>query len=269
MTEENVVEIILRARDEATPAFQRVREEIRQHQEAINTLRMYYQQQNLSIHATSRAFRNFASIFRKAQSMLTSYQVSMIRIDQLQNRLAEAQRVYNEALRTGDTERAGKALEDLREAHLALKQAQVENVLMLSTFIGQIPAFIASLMSARLNLMMLQMQANQTSASLATMWSLVPGIGWVTLGVSLGMQVGAMAAYAQANRAPPRLQRGGVVTRTGLAIVEKGEHIIPAKAKGEVHIHIQQLTLAREGLSPEAWLRSLGRSIRSYTRMIW
>jgi hypothetical protein len=82
------------------------------------------------------------------------------------------------------------------------------------------------------------------------------GMGGGSTGASIGSVAAAAAAASATGKQPPEGARGGHVARSGLAIIHRGENIIPARAVAAGGGGVQVIVLSGDRAAIE-WLRSL------------
>jgi len=271
---ENSVDIVIRARDEASAEIRRIYGEMKQlgyvsedsrgrlavagetlrEQNRVLRLvststRVQYSDAILMANALSRV----GSIASHVTSMMTAYNVAAIRV-------TEAQRDYREALAESGpaSEKAQQALERLRAAQ------QAQQMTMIS-LIAQIPGLIAQLISLSV--------AMQTAGVAARgFWASMGPAGWAILGISA--LAGGMALWSatQTPRVPSAQTLPGQIaeiSRTGLAVVHRGETISRGGGGLEVHgplLSVGKIEMNPEGESIDAVSRRLGMRIQDFLR---
>jgi len=272
---ENSVDIVIRARDEASAEIRRIYGEMKQLgyisdesrgrlTEASETLReqnrvlrlvsistrVQYSDAILMANALSRV----GSIASHVTSMITAYNVAAIRV-------TEAQRDYREAL-----EKWGPASEKTREALERLKAAQQAQQATMISLMAQIPGLIAQLISLSVAL--------QTAGVAARgFWASLGPAGWAVLGITALAGGVALWGATQATRVPSAQTGIGEVkqiTRTGLMVGHVGEVVgrgAGINISGPL-MSIGKIEMRPEGDSVFETARSLGQNIQTRLRML-
>jgi len=271
---ENSIDIVIRARDEASAEIRRIYGEMKQLgyvtedsrgrlAEAGETLRE--QNRVLRLVSTSArlqysdailvagALSRMGSIASHVTSIMTAYNVAAIRV-------TEAQRDYREALAESGpaSEKAQQALERLRAAQ------QAQQMTMIS-LIAQIPGLIAQLISLTVSL-----QAAGVAAR--GFWAAIGPAGWAMLGISALAAGVALWGATQTPRVPSAQTLPGQIaeiSRTGLAVVHRGEVL----GRGGINVSgplmmIERIEMSPEGMSPEAAARSFGMRLQDALRSL-
>jgi len=270
---ENSVDIVIRGRDEASAEIRRVYSEMKQLGEisdesrarlagASETIRE--QSQVLRLVSTStrvqysdailmaNALSRVGAMASHVTSMINAYNIAAIRV-------TEAQRDYREALT-----QFGPASKQAQEALDRLKAAQQAQQATMISLMAQIPGLIAQFISLTIS-----MQAAGIAAR--GFWAAMGPAGWAILGISA---VAGGAAIWAATR-PPSAQTGpgqiAEISRTGLAIVHRGETVSRGGAGLNVSgplVAIGKIEMRPEGDSPFETAGALGRLIQHRLRAL-
>jgi len=210
---EHTVDVLVRARENAIRTLREVNEEIQrtgkvskdniqtlqgvrreivQKNRVLSTMRLYYQDQTQTLEMTGRAFQSVASTIGKAQRMYEQYNVAMIRTNQLQQQVKDAQERYNAALAQfgPNSKEAIAAQKELQDASAKLAETQKQNVFQMLGFIAQAPSFLKNILDIKTNFQLLAVQLAQTDI---VTWATNAGNAMKTFGVTATTAIKAVA----------------------------------------------------------------------------
>jgi len=194
--------------------YKEVRKELIENNRYLKTLKMSYQDQTQTLGLAADAFNKLGNVVGKAQTMYTQYNVAMIKTNQLQKEVKDAQEKYNEAVAKfgPDSQQARKAQEELAESTRKLADAQKQNTLQLIGFAAQMPSFLKGILDMRTSFMLLASQLKNTDI-----------VGWARAG---GAAISSMVSSATASL-------GSLIGTLGLVGMAIGTFIIGVQKHNE------------------------------------
>jgi len=270
---ESSVDIVIRARDEASAEIRRIYTEmkqlgyvsedsrgrlaaagetLREQNRVIRLVNTSTRIQYSDAIQMANALSRVGAVASHVTSMITAYNVAAIRV-------TEAQRDYREAL-----QQTGPASERTREALERLKQAEQAQQMTMISLVGQIPGLVAQLISLTVSLR----AASIAAAGLSS--SFIPIVGLAAVGIAAGA-----AVYAATQTRMPSAQTApgqfAEIARTGLAIVHRGE--VVGRGAGGINVSGPLMAIGRIEMKPEGdtvfeTARSLGRNIQDRLRSL-
>jgi len=179
--------------DEMRTKFLEVRGEIREQISARRALVRSFELEHAQSFATIQAMSQMSHAVANLQNMYMQFNVAQLRIGQIQERITNLQKDYNQTVTDfgPNSEEAYQALKKLEQGHKDLQQAQFNNQMMMLGFILQMPSVIHHMAN-----MLRTIQLVTTGEKLRAFWHFISNnlMSW-GLFAAVAIATFALAAY--------------------------------------------------------------------------